>query len=147
VVACRGDAGEIGRLTASAKVRSGHGWRRTGSPAIGEEPARIAVSLPATSAAGLRAPPLARARPVPCCPCPTTAQDATGLVDGGDWEEQRLADPQAAAVNQAEHRGVSIADRGEMRRTSAWKASAAAASAWEAGSFFKQRPVWPSVFR
>src|SRR5690242_10974020 len=28
-----------------------------------------------------------------------------------------------------------------MRRTSAWETSAAAASAWGAGSFFKQRPV------
>src|ERR1700709_295082 len=28
-----------------------------------------------------------------------------------------------------------------MRRCSAWEASAAAASAWGAGSFFKQRPV------
>src|SRR6202008_2069606 len=51
------------------------------------------------------------------------AQDATGLVDGGDGKSSALADPQAAAVNQAE------------------TGSAAPASAWEAGSFFKQRPV------
>jgi hypothetical protein len=42
------------------------------------------------------------------------AQDATGLVDGGDGKSSGLADPQAAAVNQAETAAVyRIADRGE----------------------------------
>ena len=34
------------------------------------------------------------------------AQDATGLVDGGDGKSSGLADPQAAAVNQAETAAV-----------------------------------------
>ena len=42
------------------------------------------------------------------------AQDAAGLVDGGDGKSSGLADPQAAAVNQAETAAVSrIANRGE----------------------------------
>src|SRR6201985_3064645 len=42
------------------------------------------------------------------------AQDATGLVDSGDGKSSGLADPQAAAVNQAETAAVyRIADRGE----------------------------------
>ena len=42
------------------------------------------------------------------------AQDPAGLIDGGNGKSSGLADPQAAAVNQAETAAVyRIADRGE----------------------------------
>src|SRR6202035_2813964 len=77
------------------------------------------------------------------------AQDATGLVDGGDGKSSGLADPQAAAVNQAETAAVyRIADRGEN------------APHFGMGKRLRQPPLlgkpdlflnsaqsWPSVFR
>src|SRR5208282_6669172 len=45
---------------------------------------------------------------------PDDAQDAAGLVDGGDGKSGGLADPQAAAIDQAETAAVyGMADRGE----------------------------------
>ena len=72
----------------------------TGSPAIGEEPARIAVVL------GLPHPPqafvhlLGHGHDPFLVALADDAQDATGLVDGGDGKSSGLADPQAAGIDQ-----------------------------------------------
>ena len=77
-------AGEIGRLDRLGKGAGQDIGNGTGSPAIGEEPARIAVVL------GLPHPPQAfvhlfghRHDPF-LVALADDAQDATGLVDGGD---------------------------------------------------------------
>src|ERR1700757_2519659 len=126
-------AGEIGRLDGLGKgAGQDMGGDGTGSPAIGEETARIAVVL------GLPHPPqafvhlLGHGHDPFLVALADDAQDATGLVDGGDGKSSGLTDPQAAAVN---------GPRRECAALRYGKASAAAASAWEAGSFFKQRPV------
>jgi len=143
-------AGEIGRLDGLGKgAGQDMGGDGTGSPAIGEEPARIAVVL------GLPHPPqafvhlLGHGHDPFLVALADDAQDATGLVDGGDGKSSGLADPQAAAVNQAETAAVyRIADRGEN------------APHFGMGKRLRQPPLlgkpdlflnsaqsWPSVFR
>ena len=106
---------EIGRLDGLGKgAGQDIGGDGTGSPAIGEEPARIAVVL------GLPHPPqafvhrLGHGHEPFLVTLADDAQDAAGFVDGGNGKSSGLADPQAAAVNQAETAAVyRIADIGE----------------------------------
>ena len=143
-------AGEIGRLDGLGKgAGQDIGGEGTGSPAIGEEPAPIAVVV------GLPHPPqavvhlLGHGHDPFLVALADDAQDAIGLVDGGDGKSSGLADPQAAAVNQAETAAVyGIADRGEN------------APHFGMGKRLRQPPLlgkpdlflnsaqsWPSVFR
>jgi hypothetical protein len=69
-------AGKIGRLDG---LGSGHGWRRDRFASHWGRASRDRGGpWPATSAAGLRAPPWARARPVPCCAPPSLAFAGAG---------------------------------------------------------------------
>ena len=108
-------AGEIGRRDGLGKgPGQDMGGDGTGSPAIGEEPERIAVvlGLPHPSQALMHR--LGHGYDPFLVALADDAQDATGLVDGSDGKSSGLADPQAAAVNQAETAAVyGIADRGE----------------------------------
>src|SRR5258708_7843010 len=77
------------------------------------------------------------------------AQDATGLVDGGDGKSSGLADPQAAAVNQAETAAVyRIADRGENApHFGMGKPLRQPPLLGKPDLFLNSAQSWPSVFR
>ena len=111
----RATAGEIGRRDGRGKgAGQDMGGDGTGSPAIGKKPAPIAVVLglphPSQAFMHLRG----HGHDPFLVALADHAQDTAGLVDGGDGKSSGLADPQAAAVDQAEAAAVyRIADRGE----------------------------------
>src|SRR5246127_4636131 len=140
----------LGQAWALFKKKTGFKeWGGRVFPRLGKRARRDRVGpCPPTSAAGLRAPPWARARPVPCCPCRRRA-GRHWSCRCGDGKSSGLADPQAAAVNQPEPAAVyRIADRGEN------------APHFGMGKRLRQPPLlgkpdlflnsaqsWPSVFR
>ncbi len=143
-------AGEIGRLDGLGEgAGQDMGGDGTGSPAIGEEPAPIPVVL------GLPHPPQAfvhllghRHDPF-LVALADDAQDAAGFVDGGDGKSSGLADPQAAAIDQAETAAVyRIADRGENAPNfGVGKRLRQPPLLGEPDLFLNSPQSWPSVFR
>ena len=77
------------------------------------------------------------------------AQDPAGLIDGGNGKSGGLADPQAAAVNQAETASVyGIADRGENAlRFGVRKRLRQPPLLRKPDLFLNSAQSWPSVFR
>ena len=108
-------AGEIGRPDGLGKgAGQDMGGDGTGSPAVGEEPARIAVVSRRPHPPQAFVHRLGHRHDPFFVALADDAQDPAGLIDGGNGKSGGLADPQAAAVNQAETASVyGIADRGE----------------------------------
>ena len=96
-------AGEIRRLDGIGEgADQDVGGDGAGSPAVGKEPAPIAVVLRLPHPPQALMDRLGHGNDPFLVALADDAQEAVGLVDGGDREIGGLADPQAAAVDQAE---------------------------------------------